>query len=100
MALVFVAQDGVFNPNVGRVRFFALDDGQSVMFSITRDALEDIAGGEDLTDAQLTETFSKHREFIEQRARLAYNAQKPPRNDLGGAIVIEPADLGPLPNRS
>jgi len=93
MALEFIRQDGIFNENTNRVRFFALDAGVSVMFAITRESLEDLAGEESLTPEQLAATFDTHRERIEAVARRLYAAN----SDRGmGAVVIEPGHLGRL----
>ena len=45
MALGFLAQAAEFNEVTNTARFFALDDGLSVIFAITREALARIIHG-------------------------------------------------------
>ena len=90
MALQFIAGPGQFNESTNRVRFFALDDQQSVMFATTREALEDLAERESLSRAELEETFDRHRERIERCARRMYTGP----TMAGGAYVIGPGMVG------
>ena len=93
--LTFIAQPAKFHPSSGSMRFAAIHGRQQVLFSISREALEGIVGTRLLSARKLAMAFESHRAFIEHRAREAFVDRKPPSDDHGGAILIEPTDLSP-----
>jgi hypothetical protein len=97
MALTFIAQPAKFHPDSGHMRFAATHGKKQVLFSISRKALEGIVGTRLVSERKLAMAFESHRALIEHRACEAFADGRPPSDDHGGAILIEPNDLGTTP---
>ncbi len=88
MSLQFVQQDGAYNSNTQAVRFFAVDGNQSRMFTVSREALEDLehdAPGHDMTEADILAAYEKHLARIRDVAERVYRTEHP---DSAGAYRV------------
>jgi hypothetical protein len=61
-----------FNPATNAARFFALDKGASVMFTISREALEHLERHEELDASQLETAVNTHWDRICEAAARHY----------------------------
>jgi hypothetical protein len=97
MALTFIAQPAKFHVSTGHMQFAAIHGKKQVLFSISRETLEGIVGTRLLSERKLAMAFERHRAFIEHRARETFAGGRPASGGHGGAILIEPDDLGTTP---
>jgi len=103
MALEFVDQEGVFNENTQAVRFFGLDGEASIMFTVSRDALEGLAGVEDMSSEELAASFGHFHRTIQAVAaadyrRLPHGGVGASRLDMNHFVeYLSPVKLGRRP---
>ncbi len=89
MALRFVDQEGAYNENTEAVRFFALDGQTSIMFTISKEALEDLEEAESLSGLELQRAYGRHLTAIREVACAFY--QREGTNAVGSALRITSA---------
>jgi hypothetical protein len=87
MALTFIDQDAHYNEGTDRLRIFALDGSQSVMFAIHREVLDDLEKVERVPVAELQAAYQKHKARIQEAAERVYNIRGSDES-LSGAIQI------------
>jgi hypothetical protein len=86
MALEFLHKQARYNPYTEVVAFFAEDDELSIMFNVTRDALEYLEAASPLTHRQLLATFERHLDRILEVATKLYAAGPRIEGDVAYAL--------------
>ena len=74
MPLEFLRDQARYNPYSDLVTFFAKDDDTTVMFNVTREALEYLETGSPLTERQLLDAFVRHLDRVLEVATILYAA--------------------------
>jgi hypothetical protein len=86
MALEFLHDQARYNPYTDVVTFFAKDGEVSVMFNITREALEYLEAASPLTERQILAAFARHLDHILKVAAELFAAG--PRSDGDVAYAL------------
>jgi hypothetical protein len=89
MALKFIEQHAVYNPSADRLRFFATDDGLSLIFALSRKVLDHLEGSKRVPEAKLLVAFERHKNQIRVAAARAYLTT----GAIRGAIAINPEHI-------
>ena len=86
MALEFLHEQARYNPYTEVVTFFAEDDEVSIMFNVTREALEYLEAASPLTHRQLLAAFERHLDRILEVASELYAAGPRIEGDVAYAL--------------
>ncbi|MEQ9490984.1 MAG: DUF1488 family protein [Alphaproteobacteria bacterium] len=71
--LTFIEQPGKYNLNTEAVRFDAVDGNKhSIVFSVSREALEDLERRSNCTEAELVDIYQRNINLIRQKAKQKY----------------------------
>jgi hypothetical protein len=72
MALKFVEKNGLYNPHTNNVKFFGEDDGNKVMFAVSREKLAELEDVKALDERGAVKAFARHRNRLWAVAEKVY----------------------------
>jgi hypothetical protein len=93
MALDFLDQDAIYNPNHGRLRIYAHDGPISLMFAVLPETLHHLERVETMPVGELAAAYRKHKQAIRAAAERRYQVVGA-SGGFPGAIEIGPQHLG------